>query len=92
MLIVKVGTVRHNGKDYVEGEPLPKMSKEEADRLLSLGVCVLLPTPTRSKENDSGKKPENDEQGEAGTKSDEDDGDVSLNINPEDAIKSGTKK
>lgn len=95
MLIVKAGIIQHNGKIYAAGEPLPKMKKEEADRLISLGVCALVPSAEAPAEDDSNsEEPESDEQDGKQAQDGEDEGNdaVNLNINPENAIKPGAKK
>jgi hypothetical protein len=40
MLVVTRGTVQHNGVVYVAGEPLPKLSNKDAQRLIQLGVAT----------------------------------------------------
>lgn len=38
MLVVIKGLLKHDGETFGPGQPLPKMSRKEADRLLKLGV------------------------------------------------------
>ncbi|WP_165980009.1 hypothetical protein [Paenibacillus dendritiformis] len=39
MEIIAKGTIYHNGKMYEPGEEIPGLKKEEAKRLLELGVA-----------------------------------------------------
>lgn len=96
MLIVKTGYVRHNGKTYVVGEPLPEMDSKAECRLLDLGVCALVhDAPSGANQEDTGEESGEQEENSTGGGNEPQgavEEPVELNINPEESIKRGTKK
>jgi hypothetical protein len=40
MLVVKQGSVKHDGVAYTKGQPLPEMSMKDSHRLIELGACL----------------------------------------------------
>ncbi len=77
MLIVIKGHVKHDGRNYVSGEALPKMPRKDEIRLLDLGVCIEGGTPEVDQELPHGQiqDPPTDTNG------------LNLDFDPDDAIK-----
>jgi hypothetical protein len=52
MSLKVTGNVKHNGEQYKPGDEIKKIKKEEAERLINLGVVEKpKPTPTGKKDN-----------------------------------------
>jgi hypothetical protein len=78
MIVVKRGSVQHNGKFYGTGEILPNMKVAESKRLIALGICEEI---AETAEANHPKTESSDTEG----------GEGNLNIDPEGSIKAGGK-
>lgn len=83
MLVVKQGSVIHNGNKFVAGEIVTGTSEAEAERLIRLGVCVHYDDPAAD-----AAQPE--EKGQA-VPSKADASGINLNVDPADVMKAGKK-
>jgi hypothetical protein len=80
MLVVKKGTINHNGKRYAMGEILPDMSETDAARLIKLDIAAEVADKSvsekvRTKSNGSASTPGAAEN------------DVDLSFSPDASIK-----
>lgn len=71
MKITANSNVKHNGKWYKDGESLGNVKKEDAERLITLGVAVEAPVESDSKTD--GGKSKGKESGSAETQTDDTD-------------------
>jgi hypothetical protein len=98
MIIVKIGSVTHNGVSYEIGKEVPGLTAAEEQRLLDLGVCESWePAVEEAKTEDVNTDPGDKDPGigntDPGTKEDPPDLNegsqepVNLEFNPDEAIK-----
>jgi membrane protein involved in colicin uptake len=57
MDLIALGSVKHNGKWFSDGEPIKKVKKEDGERLLELGIAKIDEDATsRQKAEEEAKK------------------------------------